>query len=74
LITTGEYDPITPPANGQEAAKTLSHSYFFEFPGQGHGQLYSSSCSDQIIFAFEDNPLVQPDSSCIGLMTEPQFV
>jgi pimeloyl-ACP methyl ester carboxylesterase len=74
LITTGEYDPITPPANGQEAAKTLSHSYFFEFPGQGHGQLYSSLCSDQIISAFEDNPLVQPDGSCISLMAEPQFV
>jgi pimeloyl-ACP methyl ester carboxylesterase len=74
LITTGEYDPVTPPSNGQSAAKTLSHSYFFEFPGQGHGQLYSSSCSDLIVSSFEDNPSVRPDGSCINQMTEPQFV
>jgi pimeloyl-ACP methyl ester carboxylesterase len=73
LIVTGEYDPITPPANGQEVAKTLSHSYFFQFPGQGHGQQYSSSCSDQIISAFEDNPSLQPDGSCIAQMSEPAF-
>lgn len=73
LIVTGEYDPITPPANGQEAARTLSHSYFFQFPGQGHGQQYSSTCSDQIISAFEDNPAQQPDGSCIAQMTEPAF-
>lgn len=74
LITTGEYDPITPPTSGQDAAKTLSHSYFFEFPGQGHGQLYSSFCSSQIISAFENNPAVKPDGSCISLMHEPQFL
>ncbi len=74
LITTGEYDPITPPSAGQEAGKTLSHSYFVEFPGQGHGQLYSSTCSDQIISAFEDNPTVQPDTGCISQMSEPQFI
>jgi pimeloyl-ACP methyl ester carboxylesterase len=74
LILAGEYDPITPPTNGQDAEKTLSHSYFFEFPGQGHGQEYSSACSDQIIQAFTDNPTQQPDGSCISQMTEPAFV
>lgn len=74
LITTGEYDPITPPDAGQEAGKTLSHSYFFEFPGQGHGQLYSSPCSNQIIAAFENTPTVQPNSQCISQMPEPQFI
>lgn len=74
LIVTGEYDPITPPANGKEVATTLSHSYFLEFPGQGHGQQYSSSCSNQIISAFYDNPDQQPDSSCINQMTGPAFL
>lgn len=74
LIATGEYDPITPPTSGQDAAKTLSHSYFFEFPGQGHGQLYSSPCSTQIISTFEDNPTVKPDGSCISQMRGPQFI
>jgi pimeloyl-ACP methyl ester carboxylesterase len=74
LIVTGEYDPITPPALGQEVGKSLSHSYFFTFPGQGHGQQYSSACSDHIISTFEDNPNQQPDGSCISQMTEPAFV
>jgi pimeloyl-ACP methyl ester carboxylesterase len=74
LILAGEYDPITPPSNGQEVEKNLSHSYFFLFPGQGHGQEYSSSCSNEIISAFEDNASQKPSGACINQMTEPAFV
>jgi len=74
LVLAGEYDPITPPSNAQDTASHLSHSYLFTFPGQGHGQEYSSDCSDQIIAAFEDNPYQAPDSSCISQMTEPAFL
>lgn len=73
LILAGEYDPITPPANGQEVATKLSHSYFYLFPGQGHGQEYSSDCSNSIVSAFEDNVSQKPDGSCIAQMTEPAF-
>ncbi len=73
LVLSGEYDPITPPSNGQEVTQDLSHSYYFLFPGQGHGQEYSSACSDQIISAFEDNPDQQPSGVCISQMTEPAF-
>jgi pimeloyl-ACP methyl ester carboxylesterase len=73
LVLAGEYDPITPPSNGQEVTQELSHSYYFLFPGQGHGQEYSSDCSDQIISAFEDTPDHQPSGACISQMTEPAF-
>lgn len=73
LVLSGEYDPITPPSNGQETAKNLSHSYFFIFPGQGHGQEYSSACSNSIINAFENNPDQQPSNACIAQMSEPAF-
>lgn len=73
LVLSGEYDPITPPSNGQETASHLSNSYFFIFPGQGHGQEYSSACSDTVINAFEDTPTQKPDASCIAQMTEPAF-
>lgn len=73
LVLAGEYDPITPPALGEEAAKTLTNGYFFVFPGQGHGQEYSSTCSDSIISAFQDKPTEKPASTCIGSMTEPAF-
>lgn len=73
LVLSGEYDPITPPSNGQETANHLSNSYFFIFPGQGHGQEYSSDCSDSIINAFEDDPSQKPSDACIAQMTEPAF-
>jgi pimeloyl-ACP methyl ester carboxylesterase len=73
LVLSGEYDPITPPSNGQEVSHDLSHSYYFIFPGQGHGEEYSSDCSNQIISAFEDNSNQQPDNSCISQMSEPAF-
>lgn len=74
LILAGEFDPITPPANGLEVADQLSHSYYFLFPGIGHGVLYRSVCADQMVVAFEANPTQQPDSSCIAHMSEPAFV
>ena len=73
LVLAGEYDPITPPSNGQEVAQDLTHSNYFLFPGQGHGQEYSSDCSDQIISAFEDTPDQRPSGTCISQMTEPAF-
>ena len=73
LVLSGEYDPITPPSNGQEVTHHLSQSYYYLFPGQGHGQEYSSDCSNQIISAFEDHPDQQPAGACISQMTEPAF-
>lgn len=73
LVLAGEYDPITPPSYGRRVAQNLSNSYFFLFPGQGHGELYSSTCSNRIISAFEDDPSRQPDASCIAQMSGPNF-
>jgi len=72
LVLAGEYDPITPPANAQKVANALRHSYFFLFPGQGHGELVSS-CAMTIANAFLEHPDQQPDSSCLALMKEPAF-
>jgi pimeloyl-ACP methyl ester carboxylesterase len=74
LILQGEYDPVTPPANGMLAAQTLSKSYFFLFPGVGHGvSSPTSSCPVDIKKAFLENPTTKPDASCISSMPEPLF-
>ena len=74
LILQGEYDPVTPPANGMLAAQTLSKSYFFLFPGVGHGVASPiSSCPDDITNAFWETPTEKPDASCISSMPEPVF-
>lgn len=74
LIMVGEYDPIAPPANDHLEQQTLSHSYLFQFPGTGHGVIYTDNCPDSMMNAFQDKPTQQPDSSCINSMSEPNFV
>ncbi len=74
LFMVGEYDPITPPANDQLAKQTLSHSYLYQFPGTGHGVIYTNDCPDNIMNAFLDTPQKAPNSSCVADMTEPLFV
>ena len=75
LVLEGEYDPITPPANGALAAQTLHNSYQFLFPATGHGAFLfnPSPCPATIVVQFWRDPLTKPDGSCIASMSEPQF-
>ena len=65
LLMSGEFDPITPPAWGRKAAQTLSHGYFFEYPGIGHGASIIPGCPQDMASAFLDNPDEPPDDTCI---------
>lgn len=65
LILSGGFDPITPPENGLEAAKTLPNSFVVEFPTGGHGAALDGDCQDQIIQSFLDAPDQAPDTSCV---------
>jgi hypothetical protein len=69
LIITGEHDPVTPPAWGEQVAQGLSNSYFFEFPGAGHGASFSHDCPRSIALAFLDDPSQEPPSDCIYEMS-----
>jgi pimeloyl-ACP methyl ester carboxylesterase len=73
LILSGEYDPATPPDDGRAAAATLSNSYFFEFPGLGHGISAETECSLGISKAFLNDPTSKPDDSCVAQMGGPAF-
>lgn len=73
LVLSDEYDPITPPANGKLAAQTLKNSYYFLFPGLGHGAEYNSPCVNSIISAFDDTPTQKPSDACVANMGEPNF-
>jgi pimeloyl-ACP methyl ester carboxylesterase len=74
LVLAGEYDPITPPRYGRQAAETLSNSRFLEFPGTGHGAIYGRhDCSASIVAAWLDAPDADPDASCIDLIGAPAF-
>lgn len=66
LVLAGEFDPVTPPAWSRLAAETLSNSFFYEFPGLAHGIMRADACGLEIGLQFLDDPLTEPDSSCIA--------
>jgi pimeloyl-ACP methyl ester carboxylesterase len=74
MVVAGEFDPITPPEWGREAAATLSAASFFEFPGLGHGASVSDDCPQRMVLDFINEPDEVPDDSCIAAMTAPDFV
>jgi pimeloyl-ACP methyl ester carboxylesterase len=75
LVLAGQYDPVTPPAWGQMVAGDLANSYYFEFPGVGHGATVSGEeCPLDIALAFLDNPAAAPASQCIANMDGPDFL
>jgi pimeloyl-ACP methyl ester carboxylesterase len=55
LILSGGLDPVTPPANGAEAAKTLSASRHIVARGYGH-IVSPHACGPRLIAAFVDDP------------------
>ncbi len=73
LIFAGQFDPITTPEWGQLAAGTLSHSHYFEFPNMGHGVMRTDPCALRIGLQFLDDPLNEPDASCLAELTGPEF-
>ena len=73
LVVSGEFDPMTPPAWAEDAAKTLSKSFYFNVPRAGHGATISEDCPRSILLAFLDNPTQKPDSACLTEQAKGTF-
>jgi len=74
LLLSGQFDPITPPDFAATAAKTLSHSYSYTFPTNGHGA-QGRPCANEIIQNFITNPNQTPNSRCLAqAATTPTFL
>ncbi|CAG0933698.1 Tripeptidyl aminopeptidase [Thermoflexales bacterium] len=73
LVVSGEFDPITPPNWAEDAAKTLSKSFYFNVPRAGHGPTISEECPRSILVAFLDQPTQQPDTACLAALKEGKF-
>lgn len=74
LILAGEYDPITPPAWGEDTAHTLDNSYFFTLPGHGHGVTRAGECGINIAATFLNDPTTEPNADCIAQLGGPEFL
>jgi hypothetical protein len=73
LVLSGEFDPITPPTYGKQAAQSLSKSYFFQIPRAGHGASATEDCPRNMAIAFFDNPAQKPDEACLNAMAKIPF-
>jgi len=75
LLLSGEADPVTPPANGDQAARTLSNSLHLVAPGQGH-TVISRGCIPKIAAAFVERATVKGlESDCVkDIRPAPFFV
>jgi pimeloyl-ACP methyl ester carboxylesterase len=73
LVLSGEFDPITPPTYGKQAAQSLGKSFFFQIPRAGHGASASEDCPRNMAIAFFDNPAQKPDDACLSAMAQVPF-
>jgi len=77
LILTGEWDPVTPPANGDEAARYLPNSKHIIVSHGGHGffGLEGLDCIDGLIDRFIDTANAKDlDTSCVARVKRRGFV
>jgi pimeloyl-ACP methyl ester carboxylesterase len=68
LILTGEWDPVTPPSQGDAAAKALSNSLHVVVPHGGHGLggLEGIECVDKLVTQFIERGQVKGlDTACV---------
>ncbi len=74
LVLADEYDPVTPPADSKHAAETLSKATFVQFPGLGHGAVFSGApCPVNVFQSFLANPDSPPFTTCVDTMGPPKW-
>ena len=77
LLVTGEWDPVTPPAHGDAAARTLSNSLHIVVPHGAHGLsgLKNIECLDGLIAQFIESASVKGlDTACIKTIKREGFM
>ncbi len=74
LLLSGNFDPVTPPVNGEIVGETLSNDYAYVFPANGHGAFLKDECPNSIVEQFLANPDQEPDASCIEELGPPRFI
>jgi pimeloyl-ACP methyl ester carboxylesterase len=75
LVIEGKYDPVTPPIYATKLISKLSHSFYMEFPNQGHTPSAgdTSGCAFSTILAFIENPKEIPDMKCLSAIKGVDF-
>lgn len=65
LVLSGELDPITPPANGDQAARTLRRARHIVVPGEGHN-VVGTGCVPRLFSEFVEQGAAEGlDDACV---------
>lgn len=73
LLISGEMDPVTPPDNAVQAARTLKNSRHLVVPGQGHGVIMRG-CMPRIAARFIKTASTDGlDATCLKGLTPLGF-
>lgn len=76
LILTGEWDPVTPPAHGDDVARNLPNSLHIVVPhgGHGFGGLVGLDCIERLQTKFvEDGSVKTLDTGCLKSIKRKGF-
>ena len=73
LLFGNEYDPVTPPEDTERTARGFVNGTYVEFPGLGHGSVFSHRCPTQVMLAFVDDPAAPVDMVCVDEMGQPAW-
>lgn len=75
LLLSGEFDPITPPANAEQVLAQLPNARHLIAPGQGHGVVMRGCVPNQLLSFVETTDPETPDAQCVErLGSEPFFI
>ena len=74
LVAAGEFDPITPPANGRLVAEHLPRSQYVEARGMSHGTLPFTACTRELTLAFLDDPDRPLETGCLHALPGVSFI
>ncbi len=72
LVLSGEFDPITPPANAALVHASLSNSQYFNLQNQSHGASVGE-CGLSLVQTFLDAPNEAVPSTCLGDVPDLEF-
>jgi pimeloyl-ACP methyl ester carboxylesterase len=76
LLISGERDPTTPPAHGEQAARTLKRSRRVVVPDGSHylEGMHGANCIDTLIASFVEAGAAEGlDTACVARMRRPDF-
>jgi hypothetical protein len=74
LVVAGRYDPVTPPAWGQQVTARLPRSTFVEVPAAGHVPSLQGDCLPQLAVTFLADPERAVDRSCVQELPPLDFL